>query len=99
MLPILHPGYSYLSRLLQQPRWVDISHFRLVWAPVLWSCCRFGDLQIPKSRTVSLVYEIVYAKSPVFCCVPCGRAEIALSWHGCAYEYLSYGVQSSCALL
>src|SRR6266566_9027937 len=99
MFPILHPGYSCLTRPLQRLHLGDTSRPRLAWDLELWSWCRYATPQTPASRSSSPDGEIVYAKSPVVCCALFGTVEITLSWHGCVYDCLSYGVQSFYVLL
>src|SRR6266566_6107803 len=95
MLPILRPRYSCLGHLLPQHHLEDTFHFRLVWAPVLWSCCQSEDLQRPVSHSSGPACETLYAKSPVVYCVLCGRVEIALFSHEPVCGWLSCGVDSS----
>src|SRR6266550_6041864 len=80
MLPILHPGYSCLTRPLQRLHLGDTSPPRLAWDLELWSCCRYATPQTPASRSSSPGCEIVDAKSPVVWCALFGKVETTLSW-------------------
>src|SRR5215472_10076667 len=97
MLPILHPGYFCLSRLLQQLRLVDIVQFlRLVWAEVVWSYGRSEDLQRPESCDFLPAFSTACARSLFVYCVLFGTVETILSWRGSVFDCLSCDMQSSC---